>query len=71
MHADEEQVLLDDGSASINLWGFNIYHGLPRAQWLEFDSMINIRPSQGNRSRSVEAEETRRKIEAIVNRIIL
>lgn len=35
--------------------------------FLEFDSLINIRPSQGNRSRDVENEEIREKIRNIVN----
>ncbi|MEK9152692.1 MAG: DUF5674 family protein [Patescibacteria group bacterium] len=70
LHADEEQVLLDQGSLQNNLWGINIYHALPREEWIEFDSMINIRPSQDNRSRSVENESIRRKITEIVNGMI-
>ena len=70
LHADEEQVLLDDGSAQQDLWGINIYHAMPREQWIEFDSMINIRPSKGNRSRSVEDENIRRKIVEMVNGMI-
>lgn len=70
LHADEEQVLLDQGSSQNDLWGINIYHALPREEWIEFDSMINIRPSQGNRSRSVEDENVRRKIVEIVNGMI-
>lgn len=71
LHADEEQILLDRGSSQNDLWGINIYHALPRDQWIEFDSMINIRPSQGNRSRSVENEELRRQIKEMVNRMII
>ncbi len=71
LHADEEQVMLDRGSSQNDLWGFNIYHAMPREEWIEFDSMINIRPSQGNRSRSVEDEGTRRKIAEMVNRMII
>jgi hypothetical protein len=55
MHADEESALLDVGSRQRDLWGINLYpgsYGTP--DWVEFDSMINLRPSQGNRSRSVE-----------------
>lgn len=70
LHADEEAVLLDNGSQQGHLWGVNIYHGLPRDEWIEFDSMINIRPGQGNRSRSVEDDQTRRKIIEIINRLI-
>ena len=71
LHADEEQALLDRGSSQNDLWGINIYHAMPREERIEFDSMINIRPSQGNRSRSVENEDIRRKIVDIVNRMVI
>lgn len=70
LHSDEEQVLLDQGSRQHDLWGINIYHGLPHDEWVEFDSMINIRPSQGNRSRGVEDEAIQGRIQAIVERLI-
>jgi hypothetical protein len=70
MHADEEQILLNDGSQQKNLWGINIYPDLPITDRIEFDSMINIRPSYGNSSRSVENTEIQDKIRTIVNRII-
>ncbi len=70
LHADEEQLLLDHGSVQRSLWGINIYHGLGRHEWIEFDSMINIRPSQGNRSRTVEDEAVRKQIVEIVNVLI-
>lgn len=71
LHADEEQVLLDCGSSQKDLWGINIYHAMPHEEWVEFDSMINIRPSQGNLSRSVESDEVRKKIVAIIDRMIV
>lgn len=70
LHADEEQLLLDNGSSQQDLWGINVYHELPREEWIEFDSMINIRPSQGNRSRSVEDKEMQKRIVKIVDRLI-
>jgi hypothetical protein len=63
LHADEEAALLDDGSNQADLWGINLYpadHGSPG--WIEFDSMINVRPRLGNRTRSVEDEELRQRI---------
>jgi hypothetical protein len=72
LHADEEAVLLDDGSRQADLWGINIYpadHASPG--FIEFDSMINVRPGQGNQSRSVEDEATRASILAIVDRLVL
>jgi len=70
MHADEEQMLLNDGSQQKDLWGINIYPDLPTADRIEFDSMINIRPSQGNPSRLVENTEIQNKVRIIVNKII-
>jgi len=66
LHADEEQVLLDNGSKQQDLWGINLYPDMTDASWIEFDSMINLRPSQGNRSRSVDDEAIRRRIVEIV-----
>ena len=70
LHADEEAALLDAGSVQRNLWGINLYPELPTDQWLEFDSMINVRPSEGNRSRDVENPSIREKILAIAARLI-
>jgi hypothetical protein len=70
LHSDEEALLLEDGSSQANRWGINLYPALPGADWIEFDSMINIRPSQGNRSRGVDDAETRRLITTIVERLV-
>jgi hypothetical protein len=66
MHVDLEQVLLEDGSSQSVLWGINLYPGEPGDDFLEFDSMINIRPNQNNRSRSVEDESIQNVIREIV-----
>jgi len=68
LHADLEALLLEDGSRQNNLWGINLYPELSGDQFVEFDSMINLRPSQGNKSRGVEDEEIRKQIIAIVSR---
>jgi uncharacterized protein DUF5674 len=70
MHADQEADLLADGSAQRDLWGINLYPDLPDADWLEFDSMINLRPSFGNRSRGVDDPETRTRIADLVNQLV-
>jgi len=70
LHSDEEAVLLDQGSAQRHLWGINIYPDKPLDEWIEFDSMINVRPSAGNRSRNVESSEIREAITKIVNRLV-
>lgn len=70
LHSDEEAVLLDQGSVQRHLWGINLYPDKPMAEWIEFDSMINVRPSAGNRSRYVESSEMREAIKRIVNRLV-
>jgi hypothetical protein len=71
LHSDEEALLLEDGSKQSQLWGINIYPGKSGADWIEFDSMINVRPSQNNRSRSVESHEIRERILQIMSKMIL
>lgn len=66
LHSDLEALLLEEGSKQKNLWGINLYSEISGDGFIEFDSMINIRPSQGNRSRGVESGETRKKIIEIV-----
>ena len=70
LHADEEALLLENGSQQKNLWGINIYPELEGADRIEFDSMINIRPAQGNRSRGIDHMEIREKIIQIVHKLI-
>jgi hypothetical protein len=72
MHADEEATLLDDGSRQADLWGINLYpseYGNP--DWLEFDSMINLRPLQGNRTRGVDDPAIRSRITDMVARLVV
>lgn len=71
MHADEEAVLIDLGCHQADLWGINLYPGqVGSDDWIEFDSMINVRPGQGNRSRDVEDVKTRRRIVGIVTGLV-
>ena len=69
MHYDCEQLLLENGSAQADTWGINLYLDENDIDDIvEFDSMINIRPSQGNRSRGVEDETIQTKIKEIVSK---
>jgi hypothetical protein len=70
LHADEETVLLDQGSRQADLWGINLYPDAPLPERLEFDSMINVRPAAGNRSRSVEDPALQTRIRVIVDRLV-
>ena len=70
LHADEEAALLQDGVRQADLWGINLYPDLAMPDFIEFDSMINVRPSQGNRSRGIEDVAVRRQIEEVVARLV-
>ena len=63
-------MLLEDDSRQEHLWGINIYPDKSGEDRIEFDSMINVRPSQNNRSRSVEDAEIRARILRIVSEMI-
>ncbi|KKR32846.1 MAG: hypothetical protein UT63_C0030G0004 [Candidatus Gottesmanbacteria bacterium GW2011_GWC2_39_8] len=70
LHADEERLLLEKGSKQKNLWGINLYPLLPQKDWIEFDSMINLRPADGNKSRGVDNISIQQKIISIVNKLV-
>lgn len=70
LHADLEQLFLENGSLQDSLWGINLYPEDEGEDFIEFDSMINIRPRQNNRTRGVEDPETRQKITEVVQRWI-
>ena len=70
LHADEQALLLENGSKQENLWGINIYPDKSGEDFVEFDSVINIKPSQQNRSRGVDNPEIRKKVLAIVNKLV-
>ncbi len=71
LHSDLEALLLDNGSRQQNLWGINLYSKAAPEEFIEFDSVINMRPSCGNMSRGVDAEEVRKKIIKIINKMII
>ncbi len=70
LHADCEALLLENGSKQENLWGINIYPEILEDEWIEFDSMINLKPSQGNWTRGVDNLEIRQKIIKITNKMV-
>ncbi len=71
LHADQESFLLETGSEQEDLWGINLYPEFRGDEFVEFDSMINVRPSQGNRSRTIEDPEVRRRILDIVHELVV
>jgi len=71
LHSDEEALLLEKNSKQENLWGINIYPEIKDDDWIEFDSMINLRPSLKNFSRGIDNPDIRKKIIKIVNKLIV
>lgn len=71
LHSDEESILLErHGSIQNNLWGINLYPANVDDKFVEFDSIINIRPSINNRSRDINDPKIRKKIIDILNKLI-
>jgi hypothetical protein len=70
MHSDAESLLLEQGSDQADLWGINLYLKKSRDDWIEYDSMINLRPWQDNMSRGVDDPEIRQKIREIVDCLV-
>ena len=70
LHADLERLLLENGSQQNSLWGFNLYPDETSEDFIEYDSLINIRSWQGNPSRDVLDKDVREKIAIIVGKFI-
>lgn len=70
MHSDGEEILLKNGSNQSDLWGINLYLQESGDEWIEYDSAINLRPSQGNDSRGVDDLVIQTKIQEIVNHLV-
>ena len=71
LHSDLAEFLVENGSHGQNLWGFNIYPELGGDEWLEFDSMINVKPNINNRTRNIENPQTKKIAEEIIKKFIV
>jgi len=70
MHADGEAELLDSGSKQEDLWGINLYPDkFGSNEFIEFDSMINLRPKQ-NRSITIVNETIKKRIREIIAEVV-
>jgi hypothetical protein len=67
LHVDGEKLMLEDGSRQADLWGGGIDFETGE---IDFDSMINIRPAQGNRAREVLDSKIRKQMEEIIHRFL-
>lgn len=66
LHADGEALLLEAGSEQSTLWGGNYYPGRGPAACIEYTSLINIRPSQGNRAMRLDDPVLRERMRDLV-----
>ncbi|MBI4476120.1 MAG: hypothetical protein HY654_03045 [Acidobacteria bacterium] len=70
LHADAEALLLEQGSQQRDLWGANYYPGVGVDRCIEYTALINIRPSQGNRSMQVQDMAVRDAIRTVVHEVV-
>jgi hypothetical protein len=70
LHSDEEALLIERGSEQADLWGINLYPDEAGEEWIEFDSMINVRPAMDNRSRGVDDPARREAIRGVVRSLV-
>lgn len=70
LHADAEALLLEEGSRQEALWGANYFPGLGADACIEFTSLINVRPAQGNRSMEIQDEQVRAHVRDLTFRLI-
>lgn len=71
LHIDEEVILIEkENSKNENVWGINLYPDKSGEEFIEFDSMINIKPNLGNKTRDVKNAQIRENIINIVSKLI-
>lgn len=70
LHADLEQLLLENGSDQKDLWGINLYLKQKKMDWIEYTALINIRPAQNNRDMEIQDKNIKNQIDEIVERFI-
>jgi hypothetical protein len=70
LHADAEQLLLEQGSRQADHWGANYYPGRGAKECLEYTALINIRPSQDNPSMEIQDAEIREKVRSMAQRLV-
>ena len=67
-HSDDEKILLEDGSKQKNLWGGGLD---TETKEIDYNSIINLRPSEGNPSREILSPEIRKKFDNIIKKLLL
>jgi hypothetical protein len=70
LHVDAEQLLLEEGSCQADLWGANIYPDAPPADRIDYTALMNIRPSQDNRTMEIQDKTVRDRMKAVIKKLI-
>ena len=71
LHSDGELELAEkENSKREHTWGINLWPGRTEERWIEFDSVINLKPSLSNRSRDIEDPETKTKVKSVINKLV-
>ncbi len=71
LHVDIQSLLIEkEHSRGDMTWGINLYPDKTGDDFIEFDSMVNLKPAAGNRTRGVESEEVQAKIRGIVSQLV-
>lgn len=71
LHADLRELLMEkENSEHQNIWGINLYPEKTGDDFIEFDSMVNIKPGFGNRHRGIDSMEVKEKIKSIVKKLV-
>ena len=71
LHADLEEMLIENGSRQNSLWGINLYLENEKDDWVAYTALINIRPALGNDGMEIKNETIKKKIAEIVYRLIV
>lgn len=71
LHIDIQSILIEkENSQGQDTWGINLYLEKTGDDFIEFDSMINLKPLLGNKTRGVDNLEVQNKIRAIINKLV-
>lgn len=70
LHSDAEGLLLEDGSRQRDLWGANYYPGRGSDECIEFTSLINIRPAEGNRGMELVDDRLRARVRELTFELV-
>lgn len=67
LHADCEEVLIEDGSKQEFIWGAD---WIPSTQEIRYEAFINLRPKHDNRSMHILDPNIRAKVTEIVGKLL-